>query len=304
MQSRGFHFCDGEETTTVPVRVSELGKVAKLDKLLKKAITASTTDFEEQGIENTLSDNRRFWSSTGHTNDSAEDTLVYRLKSPICAVSYVCVAVYRATYLLGDPIFPPKFVSFEVGTSESHLQKASPLYPVVPTEVPQVFELNSKGRLGNFLLVRLHGCQQRWEDGFCYLTIKQVEAFGNHLSLSQLLTLQRTCPWLPPLHGSLQAPTGKRERGTDEEDPVEELGIWDDLPRSAANLGSTCLFPTLDSIQYQSCLRTRPEPAHHHHPLHSHHGAAAANARPAAPPSTTLRQPVPDAPPSQPVPRS
>lgn len=56
---------------------------------------------------NTLRDNGEFWSSTGSPEAGADEWLTYRLEGPACAVSYVTLAVYKATYQIGHPVYPP-----------------------------------------------------------------------------------------------------------------------------------------------------------------------------------------------------
>jgi hypothetical protein len=49
-----------------------------------------------------------------------------RLKSPRCYVRYVAIAVYRALFQAGHPLYPPLRLRVEVGPSPSTLQPASP----------------------------------------------------------------------------------------------------------------------------------------------------------------------------------
>ncbi len=47
--------------------------------------------------DNTVHTDDEFWSSTGSGSRDADDYLLYRLLCPLASVSYVSVAVYRAT---------------------------------------------------------------------------------------------------------------------------------------------------------------------------------------------------------------
>lgn len=82
------------------------------------------------------------------------------------APQYVRLAVYRAQYQHGDPLYPPRAVSFLVGPSPTQLYPASPVYPCRLTDAAQVFALDRAAPPGGFLLVRLHGkMQKQWEGG-------------------------------------------------------------------------------------------------------------------------------------------
>ncbi|PNH09784.1 F-box protein [Tetrabaena socialis] len=148
---------------------------------------ASTTDNHLQSIDNTLTNNDEFWSSTGSGDGTAGEALLYRLRQPLLALSYVTLTVYRAQYQHGDPLYPPHTVSFLTGPTPNQLYPASPLYPVRLTDAPQVewdhvnaygfggaavgagaprrvFALSPTAPVCRFLMVRLHGrLQQQWE---------------------------------------------------------------------------------------------------------------------------------------------
>lgn len=75
-----------------------------------------------------MSNNLEFWSSTGSPSADDGESLTYRLEGPACRVSYVTVALYKATYQMGHPIYPPSEVSFEMGATPHTLQPCSPRY--------------------------------------------------------------------------------------------------------------------------------------------------------------------------------
>ena len=55
---------------------------------------------------NTLGSDEEFWSSKGSKEDDCNETLLYRLRHPLCRVFSVELAVYRARYQFGYLRFP------------------------------------------------------------------------------------------------------------------------------------------------------------------------------------------------------
>ncbi|KXZ42937.1 hypothetical protein GPECTOR_110g229 [Gonium pectorale] len=134
--------------------------------LALEPMIATTTDAPEQSIEHTVTDNDDFWSSTGSSTCTAGEALLYRLRQPLSRVSYVSLAVYRAHYQHGDPLYPPKKVSFLTGPTPNQLYPASPVYPVRLSEGQQLFAVSPTAPVSQYLMLRLHGRRQRqWNGG-------------------------------------------------------------------------------------------------------------------------------------------
>ncbi|KAG2498626.1 hypothetical protein HYH03_003373 [Edaphochlamys debaryana] len=158
-----------------------------------EGVMATTTDVPLQGIDNTLADNGEFWSSTGSPSRTAGEALLYRVRQPLAALAFVSMAVYRANYQHGDPMYPPTKVSFLTGPTPTQLYPASPLYPCRLTDAQQVFALSPTAPVSHYLLVRLHGRQQRqWEDLQFYIAIRHVAAYGTLLPPSYVGHVART----------------------------------------------------------------------------------------------------------------
>ncbi|GLI70427.1 hypothetical protein VaNZ11_015334 [Volvox africanus] len=157
-----------------------------------EALLATTTDCPMQSIGNTVLDNGEFWSSTGTSTCKADEALLYRLRQPLSSIAYVSVAVYRAFYQHGDPLYPPRKVSFLTGPSPNQLYPASPIYPVRLTDDAQVFALSPTAAVSQYLMVRMHGRRQRqWEDLQFYIAIRHVAAYGDLVDVSSSIQMMR-----------------------------------------------------------------------------------------------------------------
>ncbi|GFR45135.1 hypothetical protein Agub_g6515 [Astrephomene gubernaculifera] len=160
-----------------------------------EAILATSTDAHEQSVENTVADNGTFWSSTGSDKCTTNDALLYRIRQPLGHVSYVSLAVYRALYQFGDPLYPPRKVSFLTGPTPNQLYPASPVYPVRLTDAHQVFAITPTAPFSQYLMVRLHGRMQRQrEDMRFYIAIRHVGAYGTVLPPNHFTKILRNVP--------------------------------------------------------------------------------------------------------------
>ncbi|DBA82666.1 hypothetical protein WJX77_007240 [Trebouxia sp. C0004] len=215
LRGAGFPFCDDysqEPDLTLRQSQQTLAEpnTAPLQDLICQGVGNSSCDHDlHQNISNTLSDDEDFWSSTG-SGPRHEEHLVYQLASPQCAVLAVQIAVYRARYQLGAPLYPPKTVSFEIGFSKDRLQPVPGLYQVQLTDSIQTFLLPASSPVGHFLKVIMCGkVQQQFEDRQYFTAIRRVKAVGwwirseqifqahqliqsKHLCLGQLFTMPAT----------------------------------------------------------------------------------------------------------------
>lgn len=67
------------------------------------------------------------------------------------------------------PVYPPKEVSFEIGSTPETLQPVPGRYTFEVIDRPQFFSLPGCSPLGRFLRVRLHGMRQRQLEVTCLL---------------------------------------------------------------------------------------------------------------------------------------
>ncbi|KAL4422325.1 hypothetical protein ABPG75_008522 [Micractinium tetrahymenae] len=206
LMARGIGFCDEadepEQPQFPPPPADALHECVPL---LLEGVEASSTDAPSQGIGCTLEDDATsFWSSTGSQDPDCAEFLLYKLSSPLCLLRYVQLAVFRAQYQWGAPVYPPSFVSFQVGPSPWSLAPPAVKYPVAATDAVQTFPLPADLPLGRYLRINLHGKRQRQlEDMQFYHAIQRVEAFGRPLGGSEAARLRG---WLAAQPRALPAP--------------------------------------------------------------------------------------------------
>lgn len=179
---------------------------------ITEAISASSTDnYPEEGIHNTLEVRDRvgrmasYWSSKGHKNPAAPETLIYRLAGDLCVVTEIGVQPFQAYFQPGYPIYSAQSVRFHMGHSkvsndtdsdiidQSHHDSAyekfvwtytSPVYTMKQENCLQMFKLPEPVLcIGGVLLVELLGRVQRQEmDGLFYICVSHVQVQGRPLS--------------------------------------------------------------------------------------------------------------------------
>eukprot|EP00741_Cyanophora_paradoxa_P004320 tig00000792_g4194.t1 len=154
--------------------------------------SASSTDHEEQDVSNTISPDESFWSSSGSASPKSEEWVQYRLHAPMCVVYAVQLAVYRATYQLGEPIYPPEAVQIAVsatpiprppwdgsdGRPPARLLVSREI-PVKATDALQTLLLGRSPAVGQYVCIRLIGKRQRQlEDNLFYSVLRYVCVLG------------------------------------------------------------------------------------------------------------------------------
>ena len=110
--------------------------------LIEAGVAASTTDDATQAPQQVVANDRGFWSSTGAAGRGADgggEWLLLRLAGPAARVTAVRVAVYRALYQAGHPVYPPQAVQVWLGGSPARMARASPWMAVLPTDAAQTF---------------------------------------------------------------------------------------------------------------------------------------------------------------------
>ncbi|KAK9845503.1 hypothetical protein WJX81_008087 [Elliptochloris bilobata] len=141
--------------------------------------SSSCDENTQQGINRTLHLDNSFWSSTG-SGPQHNEYLLYRLRAPLCHVQYVRIAVFRAHFHLGAPIYPPERVSFEVGATPHTLcEVEGGSFPVRATARWQTFAVPANACIGQYLRVNLLGKRQRQQqDMQWYTAVCAVAAHG------------------------------------------------------------------------------------------------------------------------------
>ncbi|CAN4111705.1 unnamed protein product [Withania somnifera] len=174
------------------------------------AVSASSTDnYPDESIVNTLLPmdkylNRpSYWSSTGHSNPNASETLIYKLKADLCVITDVYMQPFEAYFQPGKPIYSAKSVRFRLGhprspRDESDLLKmpqqqpaddkfiwtyTSEEFPMTQEKCFQRFNLPEPVLcVGGYLQIQLLGRVQRQEmDDLFYICISHVKAVGRPL---------------------------------------------------------------------------------------------------------------------------
>ncbi|CAL4920411.1 unnamed protein product [Urochloa decumbens] len=95
-----------------------------VDCILRCIGASSTDNFPEETIDNTLEPSDRvrhrasYWSSGGHDDPDAPESLMYRLNSDLCIVDEFRLQPFKAYFQPGDPIYSAKAVRIRLGHSK------------------------------------------------------------------------------------------------------------------------------------------------------------------------------------------
>ncbi|KAK9829402.1 hypothetical protein WJX72_005644 [[Myrmecia] bisecta] len=249
LRDRGFEFCDDQASVTAqhagaPQTASEGASPAsgQHEDLVQRGLDSSSCDHPSQSLRCTISDNEDFWSSTGSASADAEEALLYRLQHPLCRVSCVRIAVYRARYQFGEPVYPPRALSFEIGEHPAAMQPVPGRFPVCFTDEVQTFVLPACAPLGCCVRVRMHGkVQQQLEDSAYYVAIRHVVILGDPVAPAALPLCRQMFLSRPQLRlaggsslpaSSIQHPSRHKASqqaaccGASTTAVDEELGLW------------------------------------------------------------------------------
>ncbi|PHT93476.1 hypothetical protein T459_01358 [Capsicum annuum] len=97
-----------------------------LSDCIGSAVSASSTDnYPEESIVNTLTPGNRYqnmpsyWSSIGHSDSNAMETLIYKLKADLCVITEINIQPFE-----GKPICSAKSVRFRLGHLKSSIDKS------------------------------------------------------------------------------------------------------------------------------------------------------------------------------------
>lgn len=174
------------------------------------AVSASSTDnYPDESIVNTLIPmdkylNRpSYWSSKGHSDPNAPETLIYKLKADLCVITEVFMQPFEAYFQPGKPIYSAKSVRFRLGhpkssKDESDLLKmpqqqpaddkfiwtyTSEEFPMTQEKCFQRFNLPEPVLcVGGYLQIQLLGRVQRQEmDDLFYICVSHVRVVGRPL---------------------------------------------------------------------------------------------------------------------------
>ncbi|CAN6290908.1 unnamed protein product [Urochloa humidicola] len=179
-----------------------------------RCIGASSTDnFPEETIDNTLEPLDRvrqrasYWSSGGHDDPDAPESLIYRLNSDLCIIDEFRVQPFRAYFQIGHPIYSAKAVRIRLGhsklprgaesfvTDENENLRAiadenymwmytSPEFPMLQENVLQTFKLPRPVLcIGGVVKIELLGrIQKQATDQRFYICVSHAQVIGRSLS--------------------------------------------------------------------------------------------------------------------------
>ncbi|PHU29207.1 hypothetical protein BC332_01300 [Capsicum chinense] len=174
------------------------------------AVSASSTDkYPDESIDNTLIPMDEYlnfpsyWSSKGHSDPNAPETLLYKLKAHLCVITEVCMQPFEAYFQPGKPIFSAKSVRFRVGHPKSlrdvrallKMPQQQPTddkfiwtytseeFPMTQEKCFQRFKLPEPVLcIGGYLQIQLLGRVQRQEmDNLFYIRVSHVRVVGRPL---------------------------------------------------------------------------------------------------------------------------
>lgn len=208
---QGFRFCDSDDAEVEADRDMWLAAEDKAEAVMARCqalpwaegVAASSTDHPDQSVSHAMTDDDAFWSSTGSLLPTDDEWVLLRLHGP-SHLRAIRVAVYRATYQHGSPIFPPASISIHIGPACWQLSPAILHAPVRLTEDYQTFMLPANTPLGHYVKVTLHAKRQmQLQDSRYYIAVRHVAAYGHTLTISQLRYMRRLalCPRSHLTHG-------------------------------------------------------------------------------------------------------
>ncbi|PRP88757.1 malate dehydrogenase [Planoprotostelium fungivorum] len=160
--------------------------------LLDKGILASSTDDQSQHIGQTLVNNdRKFWSSSGSSDENSIDFLIYGLVQPTCVISSISILPYEALYQQDCPIYSPKGMRVSVGFTQDDYHWTSDVLPVENRREKYTVHTGPHLVVGAFIKIELigkHTIQQ--QDEKYYTAIQSCSALGlplGHLEKTSIL---------------------------------------------------------------------------------------------------------------------
>ncbi|KAJ8534785.1 hypothetical protein K7X08_016513 [Anisodus acutangulus] len=174
------------------------------------AVSASSTDrFPSESIVNTLTTKDRYlnrpsyWSSKGHADPDASETLIYKLKADLCVISEINIQPFEAFFQPGKPIYYAKSVRLRLGHPKNpedendvlHVPLQQPaddnfiwtytseVFPMAQENCLQQFKLQEPVLcIGGYLQIELLGRVQRQHtDNLFYICVSHVRVLGRPL---------------------------------------------------------------------------------------------------------------------------
>ncbi|CAN6308287.1 unnamed protein product [Urochloa humidicola] len=183
-----------------------------VDCILRCIGASSTDNFPEETIDNTLEPRDRvrhrasYWSSGGHDDPDAPESLTYRLNSDLCIIDEFRVQPFKAYFQPGDPIYSAKAVRIRLGhsklppgaesfvTDENENLRAiadenymwmytSPEFPMLQENVLQTFKLPRPVLcIGGVVKIELLGrIQKQATDQRFYICVSHAQVKGRSL---------------------------------------------------------------------------------------------------------------------------
>ncbi|GAB5373202.1 hypothetical protein AAMO2058_001730100 [Amorphochlora amoebiformis] len=143
-----------------------------------KYLWASSTDHPSQSIENVVSANPKFWSSTG-SEAAHSESCVISIVQPLTIVTSVSIKPYKASYQLGLPCYAPRSFRVSVGFTPEDFHWTSE--PMVCVNEPRFQELKINPRVvhGGYVKLEFVGKHQiQRGDEKHYVAIERIRIMG------------------------------------------------------------------------------------------------------------------------------
>lgn len=150
----------------------------------------ASSSYSDQFIYATAHDSQGFWSSLGTTETNKEEYLFYRFDCELAVPTMVIVEFFYFRYvhqggvMIGNPVFPSKFVQVELSLVPDKPIYISPKYEVKDKIKDTVIKIPIFPNLlwARYLKVKFYGmqCKHTLKDNLYYVCVDSVVCYGYH----------------------------------------------------------------------------------------------------------------------------
>jgi len=152
-------------------------------------LEASSTDYVQQSIWNTIIRNGEFWSSVGYESDQSVDHLTFKFTQPLSLIGSVSIKNYQGYYQQNDPIFGAKRLRVSIGFTKEKFHFTSE-FALENHKEEQILNFYPYLVLGSYIKFEFLGkFTTQKTDMLYYTAIDEVFAYG--FSLERINSLKR-----------------------------------------------------------------------------------------------------------------
>jgi hypothetical protein len=146
-------------------------------------LEASSTDYVQQSIWNTIIRNSEFWSSVGYETDQSVDHLTFKFTQPLSLIGSVSIKNYQALYQQNDPIFGAKRLRVSIGFTKENFHFTTE-FALENHKEEQIFNFYPYLVLGSYIKFEFLGKYTTQKiDMLYYTAIEEVFAYGFPLEI-------------------------------------------------------------------------------------------------------------------------